>query len=57
MRMCGRFRSVRGCVRADLLQDEIGDGSIGVNDDGCHFVIADLLQQWRRVQVVIQHPD
>lgn len=45
------------CARADLLQDEIGDRSIGVDDDGCHFVIADLLQQRRRVQVVVQHPD
>lgn len=42
---------------ADLLEDEIGDGGIGVDDDGGHFVIADLLQQRRRVQVVIQHPD
>lgn len=44
-------------MKADLLEDEIGDGSIGINDDGGHFVIADLLQQRRGVQVVIQHPD
>lgn len=42
---------------ADLLEDEIGDGGIGVDNDGGHFVIADLFQQRRRVQVVIQHPD
>lgn len=48
---------IHGCLRADLLQDEIGDRSIGVDDDGRHFVIADLLQQRCRVQVVIQHSD
>lgn len=45
------------CLKVDLLEDEIRDRSIGINDDGSHFVIADLLQQRRRVQVVIQHPD
>lgn len=43
--------------RADLLEDEIGDRGVGIDDDGGHFVITDLLQQRRRVQVVIQHPD
>lgn len=45
------------CLNVDLLEDEIRDRSIGIYDDGSHFVIADLLQQRRRVQVVIQHPD
>lgn len=45
------------CVRADLLEDEIGNRGVGVNDNGGHFVVPDLLQQRCRVQVVIQHPD
>lgn len=53
----GRLWGTYWCSRSDLLEDEIGDRSIGVDDDGGHFVVTDLLQQRRRVQVVIQHPD
>lgn len=39
----------------DLPEDVVGDGGVGIDDDGGHFVITDLLQQGRRVQAVIQH--
>lgn len=42
-------------AQADLSQDEVGDGRVGVDDDGGHFVIANLLQQRGGVQAVIQH--
>ena len=63
VRVCVRV-CMRTCVRArvcawvgDLLEDEIGDGGVGVYDDGGHFVISDLLQQGGGVQAIIQHPD
>lgn len=34
----------------------VGDGGVGVDDDGGHFVVSDLLQQRSRVQTVVQHP-
>lgn len=34
----------------------VGDGGVGVDDDGRHLVVADLLQQGGRVQAVVQHP-
>lgn len=41
----------------DLPEDIVGDGGVGIDDDGGHFVIADLLQQRGGVQAVIQHPN
>lgn len=46
-----------GGGEADLFEDKIGDGGVGVDDDGGHLVVADLLQQGGGVQVVVQHPD
>lgn len=40
---------------ADLSQDEVRDGCVGVDDDGGHFVVSDLLQQRGGVQAVVQH--
>lgn len=40
----------------DLPEDAVGDGGVGVDDDGGHFVVADLLQQRGGVQTVVQHP-
>lgn len=34
----------------------MGDGRVGVDDDGGHFVVSDLLEQRRGVPAVIQHP-
>lgn len=39
-----------------LPEDMVGDGGIGINDDGGHFVITDLLQHGGGIQGVIQHP-
>lgn len=52
---------VRSCASAlmqtaDLPEDVIRDGGVGVNDDGGHFVITYLLQQGGGVQTVVQHP-
>lgn len=40
---------------ADLPEDVVRDGGVGVNDDCGHFVIAYLLQQGGGVQAVVQH--
>lgn len=40
-----------------LLQDEVRDGSIGVDNNGGDLVISDLLEQRRGIVGVIQHPD
>lgn len=41
----------------DLAQDAVGHGGVGVDDDGGHLVIPDLLQQWSGVQALVQDPD
>lgn len=41
----------------DLFEDEVGDGGVGVDDDGGHLVVSYLLQQRGGIQAVIQHPD
>lgn len=33
----------------------VGDGGVGVDDDGGHLVVSDLLQQGGGVQAVVQH--
>lgn len=55
--MCGWFSKTYWRFRPDLFQDEIGHWSIGVYDDGGYFVVTDLLEERRGVQVVVQHPD
>ena len=44
-------------MATDLLKDEVRHRGVGVDDDGCHFVVAHLLQQGGGVQAVVQHPD
>lgn len=34
----------------------VGDGGVGVDDDGGHFVVTDLLQKRGGVHAVVQHP-
>lgn len=38
-----------------LPEDLVGDGGVGVDDDGGHFIITDLLQEGGGVQAVVQH--
>lgn len=40
-----------------LLQDEVRDGSIGVDNNGGDLVVSDLLEQRRGIVGVVQHPD
>lgn len=39
-----------------LTEDEVGDGGIGIDDDSGHLVVTDLLEQWRGIPAVVQHP-
>lgn len=48
------MRCVVGTV-LDLPEDVVGDGGVGVDDDGGHFVVTDLLQKGGGVQAVVQH--
>lgn len=40
-----------------LLQDGVGHGGVGVDNDGGCFVISDLFEERCGVPAVIQHPD
>lgn len=54
---CFSFSECSGYInRPDLPEDVVGDGGVGVDDDGRHLVVTDLLQQGGRVQAVVQHP-